>query len=128
MLPPLQSGIDFLLKVKRQGYNVFILSNIVQDSLDYFKENFTEVTSVLNGAVYSCEAHLRKPDEEIYRHILSKYNLVAEETMYLDDCYKNALAACKLGIKGIHCTPIQKENEFDRIASLLEETTNTEKE
>lgn len=121
LLPPLQDGIDFLLKVKKEGYNIFILSNIVKDSLDYFKSNFKDVTSVLSGAVYSCEVGLKKPDEKIYSLILDRYNLESEETLFLDDQEKNIGNAEKLGIVAVAIQPMLKEGEFERIKKLLQQ-------
>ena len=119
MLPPLFEGIDFLKSLKDNGYNVYVLSNIVQDSLDYFKENFEDVTSVIDGAVYSCEAHLRKPDEKIYKMILDKYDLKPSETLFLDDSERNVNSANKLGIVGKVCQPVLNPYAFEEIERFL---------
>lgn len=121
MLPPLYEGIKFLRNLKEQGFNVYVLSNIVQDSLDYFKENFKSVTDVIDGAVYSCEAHLRKPDIKIYELIMSKYKLNPEETLFLDDSERNVKAACQLKIIGLTCQPVVKEEEFKKVKNFIEE-------
>lgn len=49
MLPRLEEGISFLKNMKLAGHNIYILSNIVDDSLSYFKSNFGDVTKLLSG-------------------------------------------------------------------------------
>ena len=39
-----------------------------------------------------------KPSEEIYRHILNKYNLKAEECLFVDDLEANVEGAKKVGL------------------------------
>jgi len=43
-----------------------------------------------------------KPDERIFRILLDRYGLAADETVFIDDNPKNARAASALGIHGIH--------------------------
>ena len=42
-----------------------------------------------------------KPDPEIYRRLLSRYSLEAQESVFLDDTAMNVEAAERLGIHGI---------------------------
>ena len=59
----------------------------------------------LKGIVVSGEEKLAKPDSEIYRILLKRYALNAEESLFIDDTLKNIEAAQALGFKTIHCTP-----------------------
>ncbi|MGK0175780.1 MAG: 2-haloacid dehalogenase, partial [Ulvibacter sp.] len=45
-----------------------------------------------------------KPNEEIYLLLLERYSLKAEESIFIDDNYKNIIAANKLGFHTIHFT------------------------
>ena len=40
-----------------------------------------------------------KPDEEIYRYLLNKYDLKAEECLFIDDVDTNVEGAKKVGMK-----------------------------
>ena len=119
LLPPLNEGIEFLKKCKRAGLRVFILSNIVEASLEYFNSSFKEVTDILDGGIYSCEVGMRKPDEKIYKYILEKYDIKPEETVFFDDSQRNVDAACKLGINGILCVPLKHEGVFKDLETRL---------
>ena len=55
----------------------------------------------MDGVVFSCEVKEIKPEPEIYKLLLSRYGLKAEESVFLDDREENCEAARKLGIKAI---------------------------
>ena len=47
---------------------------------------------------------IKKPDPCIYQLTLERYNLVAENVVFIDDKTENVTAAKNLGIHGIHFT------------------------
>ncbi len=116
LLPPLKEGVEFCKAMKKKGYNIYILSNIVGASLEYFKNSFEEVTECLSGAVYSCEVGLKKPDEQVFKLLLDRYNLVPSQTLFLDDSFKNVKKARELNINGELCQPLLNKNAFQEIA------------
>jgi len=42
---------------------------------------------------------MRKPDTEIFEFVLKENNLIAEETLFVDDTKENTDAAAELGIQ-----------------------------
>ena len=63
-----------------------------------------------NGIVLSSDIHILKPNEDIFKYILNKYNLKAEECLFIDDKDYNIEAAKKLNFKA----EVFQEN-FDEI-------------
>ena len=55
---------------------------------------------ILMGVV-SYQIHKIKPDPDIYRYLLQKYSLKAEECIFFDDRNDNTVAAQKLGIQAV---------------------------
>jgi 2-haloacid dehalogenase len=56
---------------------------------------------------------MRKPTPEFYQILLDRYNVKPEESLFIDDNYRNILAAEKLGINSIHFTsPEQLKEEL----------------
>jgi putative hydrolase of the HAD superfamily len=55
----------------------------------------------VDGMVISAKEHMVKPDREIYELLISRYHLVPEECIFLDDLEKNIAAAQEVGMKGI---------------------------
>lgn len=109
---PLDGAKEFLLKVKAKGYKVFILSNASEDFYSYFPKHFD--LDFFDGYVVSADIHIIKPDERIYRHLLEKYGLKAEECLFIDDREDNVQGAEKVGIKGFVF-----RNNYDDIGRLL---------
>ena len=63
---------------------------------DFFKH--------LDGIVVSGDEKLIKPDPAIYNVLLNRYNIKAEESLFIDDNGDNIEAARKLGFHTIHLT------------------------
>jgi putative hydrolase of the HAD superfamily len=92
----------------RQKYKVYLFSNTNIIHYDAFMDIFTRSTgkSDLNQyfikAYYSHELGLRKPYVESYLKILEEQQLVAAETLFIDDTAKNIEGAQKAGLQTIH--------------------------
>ena len=56
----------------------------------------------LEGIVVSGTEKLVKPDARIYKLLLTRYGLIANESLFIDDNQENINAANKLGFKTIH--------------------------
>ena len=78
---------------------MYYLSNIPQDVLDLLRDR--GVLDGFDGGVASCEVHVNKPDPKIYKALLDKYSLKAEECVFIDDRLENVQAAFALGFAGI---------------------------
>lgn len=100
---PFVDGIPELLrKIKKSGGRLFLLSNI---SIG-FAENYAavdeikEIFDLFDGLVFSGPLGITKPSKEIFEYLLEKYNLKAEESVFIDDNTGNVAGAEKIGIKG----------------------------
>ncbi len=54
------------------------------------------------GILVSGEEKIKKPNPAIYELILSRYGLIAEECLFIDDNLRNIEAAKKMGMHGIY--------------------------
>jgi FMN phosphatase YigB (HAD superfamily) len=99
--------IEWLEKISKK-YNIFLFSNTNQIHYDSFIESFTRQTgfkdfnSYFIKAYYSHEIGLRKPDAKAFQYILDEQNLLASETLFIDDTLKNIEGAQKVGLQTIH--------------------------
>ncbi len=110
-------AIPWIQELREKGYRVYYLSNFSEkayedcaDALDFLP--YTD------GGILSYREKLVKPDPEIYRRLLSRYSLEAQESVFLDDTAMNVEAAERLGIHGI-CfrTKEQAEEELRRLVA-----------
>lgn len=113
---PFVEGIPELLrKIKANGGKLFLLSNISKG----FAENYAavpqlkELFDMFDGLVFSGPIGIIKPNKEIFDYILSKYNLKANESVFIDDNENNISGAQKAKINGFLFN-------FDRVESLEE--------
>ncbi len=118
--------IDFLKKLKDE-YNLFLLSNtnrthirkvMYMIKLDHGINDFS---SYFNKAYYSHEIHLRKPDKGIYEYVLNDSNLMAKETLFIDDKEENLVQANALGI---HCYCHKPTDDISQIFSQVIHSNN----
>ena len=54
-----------------------------------------------DGCVFSFREGITKPDPEVYKTLLRRYGLKAEESVFIDDTEENVLSAEGLGFAGI---------------------------
>ena len=83
-------------QLKQHGYCVYYLSNIPEDVLALLMER--DFKGLFDGGVASCEVKINKPDPRIYRALLDKYQLKADECIFIDDRADNIKAASLLGL------------------------------
>lgn len=97
---PYITGMDDLIhKLKKDGYRIYLLSNISR----HFAENSgkIEIFKEFDGLVFSGSIGLVKPNRDIFEYILKKYNLNPNETLFIDDNKQNVNTAEGMGIKSL---------------------------
>jgi glycerol-3-phosphate dehydrogenase (NAD(P)+) len=90
--------LDYCRSLKPR-YRLYLLSNnynVVSPILR--KEG---LTSIFDGAVFSNEVHLIKPNKGIFQYLLNKYSLRPKNCLFIDDMKANVLAAEKAGLTAI---------------------------
>ncbi len=99
--------ISLIQELKQKGYKLYILSNMTRHFIknDYKFPIFKE----FDGIVYSAPIKMVKPDPKIYEYILGKYNLKANECIYIDDMKTNLAEAARFGIHTFHYQSNTKE-------------------
>ena len=105
-----------ILRDLRGKYRLWLLSNTnprhIQDEIEK-KYLFPQL---IDGAIYSFEVGVRKPDKAIYKIAMKKANVnKAHESLFIDDLYENVRAAKNIGMNSIHFKSTQqlKEELFD---------------
>lgn len=92
----------WIKELKDRGYRVYLLSNYGKTSFEAAREkNKLSFLPLVDGAVISYEVQMVKPEAGIYKALLEKYKLTAEECVFLDDKPENVAAAQRLGFHGI---------------------------
>ena len=103
---------EWINGLKEQGYRVYLLSNYGRTAFEAAREHGRlSFLPLVDGGVISYEVQMVKPEPGIYKALLNKYNLKAEECAFLDDRADNIAAAEALGFHGIVVESYGQANE-----------------
>jgi len=92
--------VTLMEELKAAGYLIGILSNVPNEFLAWARKNLP-VFSLPHIGLYSCDVNLVKPEEAIYRKLLSMFGVEADELVFFDDKVENIKGAEAIGIKAI---------------------------
>ena len=109
-------AIPWIQEWKQKGCGVYYLSNFSDKA---YKEciDALDFLPFMDGGILSYQERVIKPDQKIYGLLLSKYNLKAEECVFIDDTPINVEAAKALGFAGIVFHT--KEQVDEELAALI---------
>ena len=91
--------------------------NMALDFIEFLRTK--EVYKYFDGEVVSCHEKVVKPDTEIYRILVDRYNLKPEETLFIDDRKSNVEAAESEGICGYHFNARDPESSCRELREML---------
>lgn len=94
----IESTCTFLKYQKSIGRNIYYISNIGKTYQD--RKN-SEIYKYFDGGVASCDVQYEKPDKIIYKMLLKKYDLKAQNCLFIDDKAGNIEVAKKIGMRAI---------------------------
>lgn len=86
--------------LKEAGFRLYCITNFTPAGYEQCYDCISFVEK-FDGCVFSFREGVVKPDPEIYKILLGRYDLKAEECVFIDDTEENVLSAEKLGFKGI---------------------------
>lgn len=98
--PLMRKNLEYIMQLKEDGYKLYLLTNITEDSYNYI-DSVLNINNTFDGGIYSYQEHLIKPDPNIYNLIIARFKLNKEECIFFDDKIKNVIAANNVGIKSI---------------------------
>lgn len=114
-MTPFGETEEIVVKLKANGYRIFLLSNA---SLDFhIQRKNIPALKIFDGCLISADCRIIKPEPGIYERLLSKFNLRAEECFFIDDVAKNCEAAERAGIRSYN----HKLYDFDSLIKAMKE-------
>ncbi len=115
-MPPFPEMYDFIKRIKKAGYSVYLLSN----ATPRFFDNYLNIPALtlMDGFFISCVYKMLKPQKEIYEAFCNKFSLKPEECFFIDDLPQNIEGARNYGMKGF----VFKASDIKK----LEESLNAE--
>lgn len=93
-------------------YKLILLSNTNELHINWIKQNisfYKDFYNSFDSFYLSHEVNLRKPNTDIYEFVLQEHQLLANETLFIDDTEENIITASKLGIHTWHINPAKDD-------------------
>ncbi len=110
--------ISKYIKMGHQTYNFYFLTNINQPVFEKCAAN--EILNCFKGGIASFQTDFRKPDPAIFQALLDKYDLKAEESVFIDDNQANIKTAAELDFQTIYYPNDTVFDKFSKIEPLRE--------
>ena len=100
----IEDTLQLFRQLKNSGqYHIYALTNWSAETFDIALNRY-EFLSWFDGIVVSGTEKMRKPEAGFYRLLLERYQVNPHQALFIDDNYRNILAAQKLGLQTIHFT------------------------
>jgi 2-haloacid dehalogenase len=99
---PIQGTVDIFQELKASGkYKIYALTNWSSETYPVAQERY-DFLNWFDGVVVSGTEKMRKPDPAFFQLLLDRYQLKAEEVLFIDDNFRNIQSALKMGVDSIH--------------------------
>jgi len=99
-LVPVPETLALVSQVRAAGSRLLVLSNLHAASLARIEHDY-DIFPLFDGRIVSCEVGACKPDPEIYAALLGTFDLVPDDTVFIDDTEVNLDAAREFGMRTI---------------------------
>ena len=112
-----------LLNKLKPNYRLFLLSNTNESHVVEFEKilfsshGHKNLEPFFEKVYYSCRMNMRKPNTDIFDFVLNENNLIAEETLFIDDSPQHVEGALKLGIKAML---LEKNKEVEDLLKKIQ--------
>jgi putative hydrolase of the HAD superfamily len=92
--------VEILRALHGRGIPLFCLSDMPMSVFNHVRRRHA-FWKVFRGIVVSGDVGMMKPSREIFEHLLSRYRLNPEETVFVDDLPRNIEGARSVGLDAI---------------------------
>ena len=104
---PIPGSLELLQKLQTLDFSLYSITDNVKEIMDYHHRERSAFLPFFKGIISSADVGILKPDRKIFQYILNKYELVAAESIFIDDLIKNVEGARAVGMKAILFTDIE---------------------
>jgi putative hydrolase of the HAD superfamily len=100
-----ETGYGLFRAAIARGLPVYTLSNIAEHHIEAIERNWPGFLDGATGLFLSYEIGVRKPDAQIYSHLLENLGIEGAQCLFIDDRADNIEAACAAGIQAHQFIP-----------------------
>jgi 2-haloacid dehalogenase len=96
-----EENVALLLRLREAGVPNYCITNFSGPKFILARQRFSFLAG-FDGIIVSGDEKLLKPDPLIYRLLLDRYGLEAEDCVFIDDSRANVEGACAVGMHALH--------------------------
>ena len=97
---PIHGTVDILREVRDRGLAVYALTNWSAETFPRARGMFPFL-EWFGGIVVSGDERIKKPDPEMWRRLIERFDIDPHTAVYIDDVAENARVATELGFRAI---------------------------
>lgn len=113
LLGPIEGRLEWLQKLSKH-FRLILLSNTNTIHSYVWGPQCAEMFALMEKTWFSFDLGMRKPNPEVYAHVLKAMSLNASESLFLDDSVANIEGAKQVGLPGILIDP-NDAHQFEKI-------------
>lgn len=118
-LAPRPDAVTTLMRLKRDGYRIGLLSNCSIEIPILWPE--TEFADLVESPVFSARVRLHKPDPRIYHLTCERLGVMPESSLYVADGENHELAAAaKVGLHAVLLRNLSRDNDRELLREARE--------
>jgi len=112
-----------LVNQLKDRYPVLLLSNTnaihvpAFDAIVAQENGIADFKGLFHGAYYSCELGMRKPNTDIFHHVIAQHGVDPARTLFIDDSPQHVEGARKAGLLAEHLD-LEKEDVIALVGRL----------
>ena len=110
--------VEILGELKTRGENLYALTNWSGETFPIALQRY-DFLRWFEGTLVSGTENLAKPDPAIFHLLLDRYDLQAEDCLFIDDSKTNIEAAMKIGFETHHFTSANRLRRYLNHENLL---------
>ena len=96
-----------LVKSLHPTHDLYALTDNTNEIMVYLRKRY-DFWPLFKGVVVSANVGHLKPSPEIFQHLLKTYQLIPQETLFIDDMARNVQGAKEVGIEAIVFSNIEQ--------------------
>jgi len=117
-LVPKDETVVLLKGLHARGVPLYCLTDMPTSLFSYVRQRY-DFWDAFRGIVVSGDVKMMKPEREVFEHLLSRYGLPADETVFIDDHPANIDGAKSVGLHTILFTDaVQCQRELHQLLAV----------
>lgn len=108
LLGPIAGRLEWIRQLAPH-FRIILLSNTNVIHQEIWGPECLEMFGLMEHTWFSFELGMRKPNAEIYQHVLTKMGMNPSESVFLDDSVRNLVGAEAVGMQTLLVDPLSDE-------------------